>query len=247
MVLETVYGEYTITGIRLRTILDTHIMLQEKSITSLNKSQFYDITGAIRSSHGPVDKLNDMIRFKLLTKSDQTYTITELATEFLQSTGIERSKVVEKIVRKIPLWNKLLDDIGKTPSLDRFSSAVRQITQANPETINKNLTRLFNAYIGDVECTTKSPPYGKVSALIGRARANVDTHQKNGMHFEEKIPPSSVAANLDASFPNTGIKMSIDYGTHHVDITDELSYRFAEQMMMVIKKELVNRGIRFAW
>jgi len=238
MVLETIYGEYTITGIRLRTILDTLIMLQEKSIISFTKNEFYVMTGAIRSSHGPIDKLNDMMRFRLLTKNDQTYTITELATEFLQSDGTERSKVVEKIIRKIPLWNKLLDTVGKNPVLNLFEGEVRQITQAKPEIITRNLTRLLNAYIGDIECINKKAPYGKVSALIGKARTNKRSTTL-GLHTTEDREPSVNAE------PNPRIKMSIEYGTHHVPITDELSYRFAEQMMVVIKKELINRGVRF--
>jgi hypothetical protein len=244
MVLETIYGDYTITGIRLRTILDTQITLRGKSITTFNQSQFYDITGAIRSSHGPIDKLNDMVRFGLLTKKDQTYTITELAKEFLESDGAERSKVVEKIIRQIPLWNKLLDAVGKNPSLSLFEGTVRQITQAKPEIIARNLQRLLNAYNGDVECIHKSPPYGKISALIGRSRTNKEP-SKSSIQYEIGRVSSSVTAGSDKTPPNPDIKMSIEYGIHHVDIVDELSYRFAEQMLVVIKKELMNRGVRF--
>jgi len=237
MVLETMYGEYVITGTRLRTALDTEIMLKKNSLPSVNKEEFYKITRSAPSSHGPVDKLNDMVRFGLRTKNNQNYVITTLGEEFLKSDGEERAKIVERIVRNIPLWNKLLDNIGRNPSLDAFSDQVRAITQAKPDIIDRNLTRLYSAYIGDVECTHKSPPYGKVSPLLGRTKET-----KQLLHVPEVFTPLE---NFDISEAiSDPVDMSITFGDHRVDIKDELTYRFAEQMMVMIKRELARRGVR---
>lgn len=235
MVLETMYGEYVITGTRLRTGLDTEIMLKENSVTSIDKEHFYKITHSAPSSHGPVDKLNDMVRFGLLAKNNQNFVITALGEEFLKSNGAGRAPIIEKIVRNIPLWNKLLDSVGKNPSLDTFSTQVRMVTQAKSEIIDRNLTRLYSAYIGDVECINKSPPYGKVSPLLGRTKESK----------QSPSPDNYPEGDFDVSDVITEPpEMSIKFGDHRVDINDELTYRFAEQMMVMIKKELARRGVR---
>jgi hypothetical protein len=239
MVLETNYAGFIITGTRLRTALDTEIMLNEKSIKFLNKERFYEITGSAPSSHGPIDKLNDMIRFGLLTKSNQTFTITALGEEFLKSSGEERAKAVEKIIRNIPLWNKLLDTVGNNPSLDTFSTHIRAITQAKPEIIDRNLTRLHSAYLGDIECIHKKPPYGKPSPLTGRTRASL-----SGEWFFDEKKVHKGTPQPDDTLPDPSIEMSIKYGDHNVIVKDELSYRFAEQVMVMIRKELVRRGVQ---
>jgi len=236
MVLETKYGDFKITGIRLRTALDTVIMLNERSITSFDKEQFYKITKSAPSSHGPVDKLVDMVRFGLLEKTAQTFTITQMGHDFLKSTGTERQKIVEKIIRNISLWNKLLDAIGKNPTLDEFSINVRDITKANADLIERNLSRLYSAYNGDLECISKTPPYGTVSPLIGRVRKADQSCSDEGFVENEDVQNAS----------STPVIMSITFGDHRVDITDELTYRFAEQMMVMIKKELARRGVRIA-
>jgi hypothetical protein len=241
MVLETKYGDFVITGTRLRTVLDTEIMLNEMAITSLDKDKFYVITGSAPSSHGPIDKLNDMVRFGLLTKTNQNFTITPLGYEFLNSSEQERSKVVDKIIRNIPLWNTLLDMIGENPNLEAFSNTIREITQASPEIINRNLTRLHSAYLGDVECIHKKPPYGKPSPLTGRTRSA----PKGEWFYPEKKGYKGIHPSDDIP-PNPSIEMSIRYGDHNVIIKDELSYRFAEQVMMMIRKELVRRGIQIS-
>ena len=240
MVLETNYAGFIITGTRLRTALDTEIMLNEKTITSFNKEQFYAITGSAPSSHGPIDKLNDMVRFGLLSKTNQTFSITPLGEEFLKSSGGERAKIIEKIIRNISLWNKLLDTVGKNPSLNTFSSQIRVITQASPELIDRNLTRLHSAYLGDIECINKSPPYGKVSPLIGRTKESKPLHTSTSNNeFIEDYDVSDVIVEP--------IEMSITFGNQHIDIKDELTYRFAEQMMIVIKRELARRGVRLGY
>ena len=242
MVLETKYGQFKITGIRLRTILDTVIMLNEKSFTTFSKDQFYNITKSALSSHGPIDKLVDMGRFGLLEKTEHfTFEITPLGEEFLKSSGEERSKIIERIFRNIPLWNELFDTIGKNPSIETFSSKVREITQASPELIDRNLARLYSAYNGDIECINKTPPYGVMSPLIGRTKLSRDTRKI--IHNENRIIPLS-NNEPDNTPPDTTIKMSITYGSRDIPIVDELSYRFAEQVMVMIRKELARRGVR---
>jgi len=189
-----------------------------------------------------------MVRFRVLFKQNQTFTVTELGQAFLHSDGAERPKVTEKIIRNIPLWNALLDMMGPNPSLEQFSVQVRQITQANNDLIDRNLTRLFSAYIGDVECIHKTPPYGKVSPLTGKTRPSKEMQSSSDPYCNNRVKSNPfVSDEPDNTLPDTTIKMSITYGTHHVEITDELSYRFAEQMMVMIKKELVRRGVRFAF
>jgi hypothetical protein len=236
MVLETKYGEFKITGIRLRTALDTAIMLHEKSITSFNKEQFYKITESAPSSHGPIDKLVDMVRFGLLVKNDQNLVITPLCDEFLKSSGEERSKIIERIIRNIPLWNKLLDTVGKNPAMDKFSSSVRDLTKANSDLIDRNLTKLYSAYIGDIDCINKSPPYGVTSPLKGRTRGTGKSQRS--VDYVDDYDVSDVTV--------PPIEMSINFGDHRVDIKDELTYRFAEQTMVMIRRELARRGVRIA-
>src|SRR5208283_559728 len=234
MVLETRYGEFKITGIRLRTVLDTVIMLNEKSLKEFSKQQFYSITKSALSSHGPIDKIIDMQRFGLLESTENfTFLVTPLGEEFLKSFGEERSKVVERIFLKIPLWKELFDAIGKNPSIETFSLKFREITKASPELIDRNLTRLYSAYNGDIECINKTPPYGVVSPLIGRTKKS-QISVPSGYNIDNNNDVSDVVTPPS--------KMSITFGEHQIDITDELTFRFAEQMLVMMKKELARRG-----
>ena len=181
------YNEFSYPVSRLDILLDHLITVSKKYPSSFNRKEFTEMIGATPASNGPQSKLLDMIEFGLLSKNDQTYTITDLGNKVIQN--VERTATIEKIIRKIPLWDQIFQRAGKKPTKDEFVTVFQQITHAETTIITRDSSRLWNSYISDLSCLTKTPPYSTRSAILGKQRI-----QK----FPEKSPtpaPKEVPIN----------------------------------------------------
>jgi len=162
------YNEYSYPVSRLDILLDHLIAVSKKYPLSFNRMEFTAEIGATPASNGPQSKLTDMIEFGMLNKNDQTYTISDWGKSVIQN--VERSATIEKMVRKIPLWDQLFQKVGKKPTKDEFAKAFQQITRVDAAVITKDLTRIWNSYTGDFSCLNKTPPFSTRSAILGKKR-----------------------------------------------------------------------------
>jgi len=198
------------------------------------------------------------VAYGLIIKSDQRYLITELGRSAVGGSATERPRAIEKVIRNIPLWNLLLNNIGSSPTNESFVSAVKKIITDDPN-LEKHLNRLLFAYKEDISCITKIPPYSKRSANLGNPRihkrdataiVSKPDLQKDRLtpQILETKPSTSQDGNQEMIYANIQKNNEfnlnfgvIEYRGHRVEIKDDLTYAFAAQMMKKIRHDLVRK------
>lgn len=234
--------QYGLTNTRVGLLLDHLMTIGEKFQGLFVRRQFAEEIGARVTSDGPNNKLKDMVKVGLLVKVDRGYVISELGKGIINS-GTGRTALIGKVIHNLPVWDKLLSQIGPEPDKTVFAKAFKELTDADDAFINENLGRLWYAYTDDVGCIKRSPPYSKWSMILKRSTKPQQTikivppQPKNNSNLI-----SSIEKETRISTP-AKLKSPITYGTieykgHKFVINDELSYGFAEQIMRKIKKDL---------
>ena len=251
--MEKRYGKFTVTGTRLGILLDHVIAVNREHSGAFDRKQFTEVIGASPTSNGPAEKLNDMIDFGLLSKDDRGYAITDLGGASIHSDKVERIAAIEKIIRKIPLWDLLLDSIGQNPDRETFAQALEQNLPNEDVPVTRNLDRLWHAYLEDVSCITKTPPYSKGSALLGRQKnmrghssKNVKSPKKNATQFETSIEQNQMTdtpKDRTSSIEHGLFKepLIIEFGSMKFEVKDPLSIRFA-RLLIEAKEDGLKRG-----
>jgi hypothetical protein len=259
--METKYGEYSIVFTRLGILIDHLIEVSKKYPTTFNRKQFVEITQLKPTS--TLAKLQSMEQFKLVQSSGSNYAITPLGQMIIRG-GSERTKAIETVVRSVPLWNHLINTVGKTPDKLKFSAAIKQITNVDDKILKENLDRLLYAYTDDVSCITRTPPFSKYSVIYSKSGASKalgpstvnaappltavvpelkPTDIEHTAHSVIHMDEGNGTTVLDGDkSTNYGI---IEYKGHKFEINDDLSYGFADQIMKKIKKDLERDGVVF--
>jgi len=263
------YGNVPIIFTRLGLAIDHLIEVSKKYPTSFTRAQFVEITGLKATS--TADKLRDMELYGLIHRNNTTYMISESGKAIISGNSDSPSKILATI-NKIPLWAHLITTIGKTPNKDVFEKTVKALPHygnLDEETLNQ----LWYAFTDDLSCINKSPPFSKWSSTVRKSGPNQPripeppSKQTLSAIKETVVIPSPTVkpqnpeltvhtinkeeTNEKTEKPSLKPESTLNYGVieykgHRFEINDDLSYGFAEQIMIKIKKDLERHmGVKF--
>lgn len=235
-------GNYRIPVVRLPTLLP-HLIEIYRTFNSRDFSyeEFAQILKLKSTSSGIPTKIFEMKNFGLLTESNKRLRITDLGMRLFTSNIEERQANLLKVIRKIPFWAILLDKRG--PNDDSIMEILLHDAKMDEIVAKVRLTEIRDAFLKDISSINSFDPKITQPPLFPQGQPTEipvqDRQEAILTPIKEEMVESTMAPDQDK------IKMSIDYGTHHMDIEDELTYRFAEQMMKAMRKELERRGVKF--
>jgi hypothetical protein len=242
MAMPTIFGEYHIPAARAGKVLDHLITVVKNHPASFTKADFVREIGAVVTSNGPADKLRDMIAYGLIVDNVQTYGITELGKVAISVNAKERSSAVEKVVRNIPLWNLFINASGIKQTFDTFKKNAHQFITNDPN-LDTNIHRLYTAFVEDVACISKTPPYTKISKNLGKPRKH--SHQTKPsyeeiptkLHIETTPQSTSSAVKI---FPNglSNVRLILEFDGGKFEVKDALSIMIAKGLITVKESEL---------
>jgi hypothetical protein len=261
MAMRTLWGDYTIPAGRIGKVLDHLITVVKNHPSSFTKADFVREIGAAPKSNGPADKLRDMISYGLIEDKVQMYVITELGKSAISKDPNERPKSIERIVRNIPLWNLLINASGFKQPFDVFSKNAHKII-ANDPTLDNSLHQLYNAYIEDITCISKTPPYTKVSKNLGKQRTrkpqekqvfepeSINTQLQNETKLiAGVIRTSNEGGKGECGMPGLNVdnlafkggeilvkKLFFEVDGHRIEIKDDASYLLALVFLQAKRK-----------
>ncbi len=248
--MERGYGEYAVTGTRLGILLDHLTAVDKKYSGAFDRKQFTDVIGASPTSNGPAEKLKDMVEFGLLLKDTWGYVITDIGKAAIHGEGVEKNATIEKIIRTIPLWNQLLNAIGNNPDRKVFLQAFERIVHLNEPISKRNLDRLWHAYLEDISCITKTPPYSRGSALLGRQKnLKVSSKLKIKKSLEKNVLQSKIpndrsqTVSTPQSRPRSVgrtpfTKITLDVGGIKFEVKDASSIMVARFLLNALEDKL---------
>ncbi|WP_292369047.1 hypothetical protein [Methanoregula sp. UBA64] len=166
--MQTKFGDYSIVFTRLGILLDHLIQMSKAYPYEFTRGQFVEITKLKPTSTAA--KLQGMEQFGLVRKTGNIYKISDLGQKIIYG-GTERTRAIEAVVRSIPLWSILLTNVGKNPDLPSFARSVKQITRIDDITLQENIEKLFYAFMEDVACINRTPPFSKYSVIYNKSES----------------------------------------------------------------------------
>jgi hypothetical protein len=241
-------GSMSIPRSRLGILLDTMIVLNNEYPSSdFNKTQFTESLGLSPKSSGPDHKISDMILFGLLTKGEkgQQIAITNLGKKIINTTGIERTSAIEEAVKKIPLWEKLLNSIGEDTENENFTVTVKTLTGLDDDEIQEKISGLKFAYKEDIGCIKRSPPYSVWTRNTNKPKKTRATDNNKFNNSNRGETQTQKMADGIQFQPVRGYRITSDYAGFQIEVKDSNTYSVALQMLNSIKNELEKQGVKF--
>jgi hypothetical protein len=202
--------------------------------STFTRYQFSEITKSGASSTG--DKLRDMALYGLITKSGNTYKITENGHAIING-GSERSSAILAAINNVPLWAHLMKSIGKTPKKETFDKAIKEIPQyANLDA--ETLDNLWKAYNYDISCITKSPPFSDWRSAVHKfpPPITLKTSPHETEHVNNLSKSDTVVPHVDISPPKSG-DSSVQIGSKEPYVKHSISHPSFEAKMTLSSEE----------
>lgn len=230
--------EYRFPKIRLDILLTELRKLYEKNDGNVfTKEKMIEDIGASRTSSSIGAKIFELKNFGLLEEVHQNLHITELGRKIFQVADAQRSIEIEKAIKNIKLWNVIQNLGGNAFSGPELTAILVKSGELSEQEVKQMLPEIRDAFLRDTNCIKQFRPTSTPVIQVIKTGTGAPLIS---------APPPSIAIQKTSGSPiNDEIKMSIQYGTHQIDIVDELTFNFAEQMMRSIRKELVKRGVQF--
>ncbi len=246
--MDRIVGKCRIPGIRLGILLDHLIALYKVYPNDeFTRNQFRDALNLKPGSSGIADKVKDMLAFGLLEKDEKElkyYLSVPLGKNVVNSTDTERPLIIERIVAHIPLWDQFIALFNKDTNIGdlKFISALKEVAGV-VDLPEKRMAHIKWAYIEDVKCINKRPPYSKFSKNIGKI--HIYPKSREIQIALPAIKEQSTKPATITNIPHKGYKVSSEYGEFQIWVRDEPSYLVALQMLTAIKKDLESNGVKF--
>jgi hypothetical protein len=222
---------------RLKLLLSdlrkTYTQYQDKEMT---KAQIADSMKFEITSGNFNQKLSDLKNYGLLEGARDKFKITPLGIQIFQTGD---AKLLENTIKHVPFWSYLLEKYAMSITKNDFLTELIRTAQMNETEAKNKVDGLFQEYISDIKMLTGSYTIKPISKEMAPP-IKVTTIMEKSEESQTQPPPT-----LPKSVEKDSIKMSIQYGPHRIEIVDDLTFRFAEQMMRSIRKELIKRGVQF--
>ncbi len=241
--MRTRWGSYTIPRSRLSLLLDHLMVLMDAYPQGIfTRLEFVQALNLSKSSGGPDHKLSSLQQYGLiLRKSADHYALTIDASTLLPFT---HPISIEKIVRHIRLWDKLLDSIGTEFDDAKFVSAINTITGVPDNEITSELSSLKYAYTDDIACINKTPPFSAWSLSRQKNKQKVAPQQYSSQDTTKSpIKQTRTKTPYNANKrKSTKYKLTFQYGGTPIEVKDASSIALARILLNEIEKEIIAKG-----
>lgn len=257
---------------RVGLVSDNLIEVGAVRPATFNRFQFMDITKSKNTSAR--DKLRDLVFYGFIAQNNNVYTITSLGHSIISGTPEQRTAAIQTAIKRNPVWNYIIEKTGTlNPSRDIFEKLIKERYGNVEPTVLENLWNAFKYDVScttkeppfsDWLSAVRSSPY--VNKTTAPAPVPVETPEQTTRpiitpessltlqhdniqqsdNFKDKTKEGAVPTPSEAhnggEWPNPG---KVEYRGHVVVVTDDLTAKFAENLVKKMIKDLKRKGVEF--
>jgi len=241
--MKSIPEEFRYPRIRLDILLtELNKLYENNNDRFFTKDKMAQDIEASRISSSIPAKIFELKNFGLLEGDFQHLHITELGRKIFQVGDSQRQIDLEKAIRNIKLYDTILNIGGKNFTDEKLLNILIKNGQLTEKDAKQYLNGIRGAFLRDIDCILHFKP--KTTLISKELKFEVKTVQVPTMEKSQDTTPSHKNEETPKNRHEIP-EMSIKYGTHNITIIDELTFRFAQQMMLSIRKELKRRGVEF--